>query len=300
MKKIRKIKSTLRKAKKVKSVYTKNRILILVLLGLGAACYNYFGAGDGGRNPEPGHGYEKDVSRDGVARDLDVVTTEHTVYDITADAERAERPAGDAGFNSISYSVAVDGLAAENYTGQPYSVVNDNKPYFTDSELNPVSFEQYSELDSLGRCGVAVACIGQDIMPTEDRGQIGQVKPTGWHTVKYNDLIDGNYLYNRCHLIAFCLAGENANEKNLITGTRYLNVDGMLPFELQVARYVESTGNHVLYRVTPIFKGDNLVCEGVLMEAQSVEDNEISFCVFCYNVQPGITIDYVTGESSEK
>lgn len=191
------------------------------------------------------------------------------------------------------------GLSASNYKGEPSVVVNDNKPYFSEDEITVQSFENYSELDSLGRCGVATACIGTDIMPTEERGSIGQVKPTGWHTVKYNG-IDGNYLYNRCHLIAYCLAGENANEKNLITGTRYMNVDGMLPYENKVAKYMDKNpNNHVMYRVTPVYAGSNLVAEGVLIEAYSVEDNGtgINFCVFCYNVQPNVTIDYATGDS---
>jgi DNA-entry nuclease len=155
------------------------------------------------------------------------------------------------------------------------------------------------ELDSLGRCGTAYACVGVDIMPTEERGEIGMIKPSGWQTVRYDDLIDGMYLYNRCHLIGYQLAGENANEQNLITGTRYLNVEGMLPFENQVADYVNGTKNHVLYRVTPVFDGDNLLASGVLMEAYSVEDDGkgISFCVFAYNVQPGVNINYANGES---
>ena len=184
------------------------------------------------------------------------------------------------------------------YSGTPYTEVNDNQPYFTEADLTTQSFETYSELDSLGRCGVAYANVGQDLMPTEPRGEIGSVKPTGWHLVKY-DNVDGKYLYNRCHLIAYMLAAENANPQNLITGTRYLNVQGMLPFETKVCDYVKSTGNHVLYRVTPIFDGDNLLADGVLMEAYSVEDAGagICFCVFAYNVQPGIGIDYATGDN---
>lgn len=184
------------------------------------------------------------------------------------------------------------------YSGTPYTEVNGNQPYFTEEELTTQSFETYSELDSLGRCGVAYANVGQDLMPTEPRGEIGAVKPTGWHLVKY-DNVDGKYLYNRCHLIAYMLAAENANPQNLITGTRYLNVQGMLPFETKVCDYVKNTGNHVLYRVTPIFDGDNLLADGVLMEAYSVEDagEGISFCVFAYNVQPGIGIDYATGDN---
>lgn len=184
------------------------------------------------------------------------------------------------------------------YSGTPYTEVNGNQPYFTEEELTTQSFETYSELDSLGRCGVAYANVGQDLMPTEPRGEIGAVKPTGWHLVKY-DNVDGKYLYNRCHLIAYMLAAENANPQNLITGTRYLNVQGMLPFETKVCDYIKNTGNHVLYRVTPIFDGDNLLADGVLMEAYSVEDagEGISFCVFAYNVQPGIGIDYATGDN---
>ena len=184
------------------------------------------------------------------------------------------------------------------YSNKPYVVINNNNPYFTNNEMTQNSYESYAKLDALGRCGITIACVGKDIMPTEDRGSIGNVKPTGWHTVKY-DCVDGKYLYNRCHLIGFQLTGENANTSNLITGTRYLNVDGMLPFENMVADYVKETNNHVMYRVTPIFEGNNLVATGVLMEAKSVEDNGdgILFCVFCYNVQPGVTIDYATGES---
>lgn len=185
------------------------------------------------------------------------------------------------------------------YSGEPYVVINDNIPGFSETEITDQSFEQYNELDSLGRCGTAIASIGRDLMPTEERGSIGQVKPTGWHTVKY-DNVDGKYLYNRCHLIGYQLTAENANQLNLITGTRYMNVDGMLPFENMVADYIKETGHHVLYRVTPVFDGDNLLASGVQMEALSVEDNGegISYNVFVYNVQPGINIDYVTGESS--
>lgn len=184
------------------------------------------------------------------------------------------------------------------YDGQPYIVINDNVPYFSDSELSTSSFEVYSDLDDLGRCGAAMASVGQDIMPTEDRGSIGQVKPTGWQTVKY-DCVDGKYLYNRCHLIGYQLTAENANKQNLITGTRYLNVEGMLPFENMVADYVKETNHHVMYRATPIFSDNNLLADGVLLEGYSVEDNGagVQFCVFVYNVQPGIEIDYATGES---
>lgn len=184
------------------------------------------------------------------------------------------------------------------FSGNPYVVVNDNVPYFSDKELSTTSFEDYSELDSLGRCGGAYASIGKDIMPTEKRGSIGHIKPSGWKTIKY-DFVDGKYLYNRCHLIGFQLAAENDNEKNLITGTRYMNVDGMLPFENMVADYVKETGNHVQYRVTPIYDGNNPVATGVLMEGKSVEDagEGVLFNVFCYNAQPGVEIDYTTGNS---
>ena len=185
------------------------------------------------------------------------------------------------------------------YSGKAYISVNGNIPYFTAAELTTQSFETYSDLDSLGRCGVTYACIGKDLMPTKERGSIGMVKPTGWHTVRYDDLVDGKYLYNRCHLIGYQLTGENANTQNLITGTRYLNIEGMLPFENMVADYIQETDNHVLYRVTPIFEGNNLLANGVLMEGYSVEDKGagVSYCVFAYNVQPGIEIDYATGES---
>lgn len=185
------------------------------------------------------------------------------------------------------------------YTGEPYIAVDGNEPDFSEEERTANTFESYSELDSLGRCGAAYACIGRDLMPAEERGSIGQVKPTGWQTVKY-ETVDGKYLYNRCHLIGYQLTGENANEKNLITGTRYMNVDGMLPFENMVADYVKETGNHVLYRVTPVFEEDDLLASGVQMEALSVEDEgaDISYNVFVYNVQPGISIDYATGDSA--
>ena len=179
-----------------------------------------------------------------------------------------------------------------------YVAINDNVPDFEESELVTKSYEKYAPLDALGRCGVAMACVGQDIMPTEDRGSIGQVKPSGWQTVKY-DIVDGKYLYNRCHLIGYQLTGENANKENLITGTRYLNIEGMLPFEDMIADYVKETGNHVIYRVTPVFDGDDLVASGVQLEAISVEDDGEGICfnVYAYNAQPGVVIDYATGES---
>lgn len=197
----------------------------------------------------------------------------------------------------------VSGLATTDipaYSGSPYVVIGDNVPAFADEEPTAEAYESYSDLDSLGRCGPAEACLGQELMPTGERGSIGQVKPSGWHTVKY-DWVDGKYLFNRCHLIGYQLADENANEKNLITGTRYMNVEGMLPFEDQTADYIRETGNHVMYRVTPIFEGNNLVAAGVRMEAWSVEDDGEGVCfdVFAYNCQPGVLIDYATGESWE-
>lgn len=192
------------------------------------------------------------------------------------------------------------------YEGYPWVVVHGNIPFFTTNEIavcsdpTAASFESYAELDALGRCGTAEALASLDTMPTEERESISSVKPTGWVNNKYDtDLVDGGYLYNRCHLIGFQLTGENANEKNLITGTRAMNVDGMLGFENDVADYIASTGKPVLYRVTPIFVGDELVARGVLMEAYSVEDDGagVMFCVYCFNIQPGITIDYATGEN---
>lgn len=184
------------------------------------------------------------------------------------------------------------------YDGHPYIAVNDNMPDFDEDDLTEDSFEMYSDLDSLGRCGVCYANVGQDLMPTEKRGSIGSVKPTGWVTSKY-DFVDGKYLYNRCHLLGYQLTAENANERNLITGTRYMNTEGMLPFENLVADYVRESGGHVLYRVTPVFYGDELVARGVQMEGFSVEDKGASVCfnVFVYNVQPGVTIDYADGSN---
>lgn len=188
------------------------------------------------------------------------------------------------------------------YAGDPYVVINGNMPFFTEEEkTSTVTFEQYSELDELGRCGVAYANVSRELQPEEERGEIGMIRPTGWVQKKYEGIVDSTppYLYNRCHLIAYCLTGQNANEKNLITGTRYLNVKGMLPFEEKVAAYLNREDHHVLYRVTPIYEENNLLASGVLMEAWSVEDQGegICFCVYCYNVQPGIEIDYATGES---
>lgn len=200
-------------------------------------------------------------------------------------------------FDDEEYTLLMSELPS--YSGVAYAQINGNTPYFDDYEIINGSFEYYSTLDELGRCDVCFASVARDLMPTEERESISSVKPTGWINASY-DVVDGGYLYNRCHLIGFQLTGENANERNLITGTRYLNIEGMLPFENHIADYIENTGNRVMYRVTPVFSGNNLVADGVLMEAYSVEDNGegISFCVFCYNVQPSVYIDYATGESS--
>lgn len=203
--------------------------------------------------------------------------------------------------SSEAHRKKLAGLHIPTYSGQAYTEINSNTPYFDEEDLKLSSFESYSELDPLGRCGVAYACVSRELMPTEDRQSIGSIKPTGWVQEKYEGIVKSSppYLYNRCHLIAYCLTGENANEKNLITGTRYMNIEGMLPFEEKVAKYLDENDNHVLYRVTPIFEGNNLLASGVLMEACSIEDKGegISFCVYCYNVQPRIEIDYRTGKS---
>lgn len=209
--------------------------------------------------------------------------------------------------SEVDEKIAADFDAAEylsnipEYDGRPSIIINNNVPWFADGDITEDSFERYSDLDNLGRCGTATACIGEDIMPTESRGNIGMIKPTGWIQEKYPGIVDSEppYLYNRCHLIGFQLTGENANERNLITGTRYMNVEGMLPYENIVADYVKSSGNHVMYRVTPVFEGDNLLCNGVLMEAYSVEDHGagVQFCVYCPNVQPGISINFADGSN---
>lgn len=200
--------------------------------------------------------------------------------------------------NASNKTIINDLNTIDNYNGSSYVIVNDNIPYFKEEEINTNSFEEYGELDSLGRCTTAFANIDKSMMPTEKRGSIGSIKPSGWHTVKY-DIIEGKYLYNRCHLIGYQLTGENANSKNLITCTRSMNTTGMLEFENKVAKYLRETNNHVLYRVTPVFEGNNLLATGVLMEALSVEDNGegIKFNVFVYNIEDGIIIDYKTGDS---
>lgn len=204
--------------------------------------------------------------------------------------------------NHSNISFSIDNIP--DYNGTPYVVINNNIPEFLESDYTKKAFEKYSKLDALGRCGVAYANICKETMPkkNEERGEIGMIKPSGWQTVRYNGIVDGNYLYNRCHLIGWQLAGENANKKNLITGTRYMNVEGMLPFENLIDDYFEKAGNednHVLYRVTPIFEGNNLVASGVQMEAYSIEDGGKGVCfnIYVYNVQPGIEIDYATGKS---
>ena len=214
-------------------------------------------------------------------------------------AQPAPGPSGSqSGSTSTTSETAASLDDIPAFSGEPYVVIDDNQPSFTASELTTSSFESYAPLDSLGRCGVAYACISTDLMPAdgEKRGSISEIKPSGWVTAKY-DFVDGKYLYNRCHLIGWQLTAENANRSNLITGTRYMNVDGMLPFENMVADYIKETGSHVMYRVSPVFNGDDLVAQGVQMEAYSVEDDGDGICfnVFCYNVQPGVTIDYADG-----
>ena len=215
-------------------------------------------------------------------------------FGLSGCSSKKDNQAGTVGSAEVQSTAVADDMASLVYQGEPYVVINDNNPAFNDADFTTISFESYGELDELGRCTTAFANIGKDIMPTEKRGAIGEVKPTGWQTAKY-DSVDGKYL------IGYQLTGENANAKNLITGTRYLNVDGMLPFENMVADYIKETNNHVLYRVTPVFSGDNLVASGVHMEAKSVEDNGdgILFNVYCFNAQPGIAIDYATGDSHQ-
>ena len=262
---------------------------ILIVSVLLAICLLFSGCGIDGSNPQgtgPSQITSSTSSPDSFENnESSNISTPSDTNDNTNQTQSGSKP------------VSLDSIPA--YSGKAYVYINNGNPGFSDSDLKTKSYEYYSPRDRLGRCGVVHACIGRDIMPTEDRGSIGLVKPTGWHTVKY-DCVDGKYLYNRCHLIGFQLTGENANEENLITGTRYMNVTGMLPFENMVADYVKETGNHVMYRVTPQFKGNNLLAHGVQMEAYSVEDDGDGICfnVFVYNVQPQITIDYATGESS--
>lgn len=228
------------------------------------------------------------------------VGCDEIIKDLTATPSVSEsnesKPSADVG----EQRDAEKALGVPKYSGSPFAKLNGNLPSFKDEDKTTKSYEFYSELDSLGRCGYTVACVGKDLMPTEDRESISSVKPSGWVNNKYDTkLVDGGYIYNRCHLIGFQLTGENANERNLITGTRYMNVDGMLPFENMVADYVKETGNHVMYRVTPIYDGNDLVACGVQLEAYSVEDDGDGVCfnVYVYNVQPGIVIDYATGNN---
>lgn len=234
---------------------------------------------------------EEKTSEENATEESSDETTENVNTNEYKEANSDDKSEADSADNSVCYP---------EYIGDAYVELNDNNPLFTDEEKkSTTAFEEYSDLDKLGRCGVAFANICPELMPTEERGEIGSVKPSGWHTVKYPEIIEDNYLFNRSHLIAYSLAGENANEKNLITGTRYLNQETMQIFELRVLDYVRDSGNHVLYRVTPVFEADNLLASGVQMEAWSVEDSGKGICfnVFCYNVQPGIDIDYATGES---
>ena len=230
---------------------------------------------------------------------LNINTQQPTVINGSATENKADTNAETEKQNNVGINVSLPDIP--EYSGLPFTEINNNIPFFTADELVTVAFEKYGSLDSKGRCTVAYANICKELMPTEKRGSVGMIKPSGWHTVKY-DFINGKYLYNRCHLIGYQLAGENANSQNLITGTRYLNITAMLPFEDKVADYVYSTHNHVLYRVTPLFEGDNLLASGVLMEGYSVEDNGKGICynVFCYNVQPGVVINYANGESYAK
>jgi len=234
---------------------------------------------------------EEKTSEENATEEFSEETTENVNTNEYKGANSDGKSEADSDDNLVCYP---------EYIGDAYVELNDNIPLFSDEEKkSTTAFEEYSDLDKLGRCGVAFANICPELMPTEERGEIGNVKPSGWHTVKYPEIIEDNYLYNRSHLIAYSLAGENANEKNLITGTRYLNQETMQIFELRVLDYVRDSGNHVLYRVTPVFEADNLLASGVQMEAWSVEDSGKGICfnVYCYNVQPGIDINYATGDS---
>lgn len=258
-----------KKRKKQQKWLRGKRLLLLAVLGILGACYTYF------VDPEFPEKFAAAVDN------------------CTEGIEQLINSLSEAGGES---SIVLEDIP--EYSGEPYVVVEGNEPDFSEEEITEGSFEDYSELDGLGRCREACANVGEDLMPTEERGNISEVKPSGWEN-EYYEFVDGGYVYNRCHLIGYQLAGENANEKNLITGTRYMNVEGMLPFENQVADYVRDTGNHVLLRVTPVYDGTNLVASGVQMEAESVEDHgkSIQFNVYCYNVQPGVEIDYATGEN---
>ena len=283
--------------KRTKKRGSRNVILIILLLILFTAGIG----GQAGKRSQPELDKTNDsvifeVSSGGHAEDSAVSKAEKQDQEEESALQEQTKDLEKSASDTTIQTLSVDEIPA--YSGQAAIEINQNVPGFTESDYTTEAFEQYSPLDGLGRCGIAYACVGEEIMPTEERGAIGMVKPSGWHTVKY-DFVDGKYLYNRCHLIAYMLSGENANTENLITGTRYMNTEGMLPYENQVADYVHDTGNHVLYRVTPLYEGDNLVASGVEIEASSVEDKgkSLSFHVYCYNVQPGVTIDYATGDS---
>ena len=237
------------------------------------------------------------------SNDTERVSTDSDADDSGEDVEENSHKEAFSDENVSTAGLMINGEEIPEYVDEPYVQMNFNQPYFVESEFKTESYEKIGDLDELGRSGMSEACIGLDIMPTEERGDIsGDIKPTGWHMVKYEDEVEGGYLYNRCHLLDYQLTGNNDDARNFITGTEYFNVEGMLPFENMVARYIEKTGNHVMYRVTPFYKGDNLLATGVLMEAYSVEDDGMGvfFNVFVYNVQPGIEIDYSTGESRIK
>ena len=284
--------------KRTKKRGNRNVILIILLLILFTAGIG----GQAGKRSQPELDKTNDsvifeVSSGGHAEDSAVSKAEKQDQEEESALQEQTKDLEKSASDTTIQTLSVDEIPA--YSGQAAIEINQNVPGFTESDYTTEAFEQYSPLDGLGRCGIAYACVGEEIMPTEERGAIGMVKPSGWHTVKY-DFVDGKYLYNRCHLIAYMLSGENANTENLITGTRYMNTEGMLPYENQVADYVHDTGNHVLYRVTPLYEGDNLVASGVEIEASSVEakGKSLSFHVYCYNVQPGVTIDYATGDSA--
>lgn len=284
--------------KKIWNELTKSKTLKSVMTGMLFVAFSCMVATGCGNTEALSQEQEKEIVTT-VTESETAVTTVSESETSDTESEIADEPAAQSVQTQPSTEVTISAADIPAYAGDPYVTINDNEPQFLETDLATSSYEYYSDLDDLDRCGVVYACIGTDLMPTEERGNIGSVKPSGWHTVKY-DIVDGKYLYNRCHLIGYQLSGENANINNLITGTRYLNVEGMLPFENMVADYVKETGNHVLYRVAPVFEGNNLVASGVQIEAQSVEDQGegILFNVYCYNVQPGVTIDYATGDST--
>lgn len=235
------------------------------------------------------------ITNSSVTTESELSTEEYTIYEVDEPENVQESEA-----ESKTESSGKEQGGIPKYSGHLSVDINDNKPNLKKADVSAGTFIRLSELDSLGRCGTAYMCAGPETLPTEERGEIGHVRPSGWHTVKYPEVIPDRYLYNRSHLLMYTLSGLNDDERNLITGTRQLNADqdaGMLHYENIVLDYIKETGNHVLYKVTPVFAGDNLVADGVLMEALSVEDDQVSFCVFVYNVQDGVNIDYKTGES---